>query len=70
MKPKANHPWLARWKQQPKKADGTYPLKCDECGRFIAWDDLVAGLAYRELDTPDSHFTAESYTTLCKKHRP
>lgn len=39
---------------------------CDECGRFIAFDDFDNG-AVRELLTPDSHFSREEYETLCIK---
>jgi hypothetical protein len=42
-------------------------LKCDECGRFISYDDIESGDARSELLTPDSEFTLETYTTLCKK---
>jgi hypothetical protein len=41
-------------------------FRCDDCGRFIGFNDFEHG-ATRKLDTPDSHFTAESYITLCKQ---
>ena len=40
--------------------------RCDECGKFIAFEDFVQNLAKREIITPDSHFTEEKYETLCK----
>ena len=41
-------------------------FKCDRCGRFIPHDDLEAGRATRDLETPDSPFTAETFCTLCE----
>lgn len=41
---------------------------CDVCGRFIALQDLVIGVATRKLDTPDSELSDESYETLCGRH--
>ena len=38
--------------------------KCDVCGRFIAIKDFGNG-AIRKLLTPDSHFSNETYETLC-----
>lgn len=42
--------------------------RCDICGRFISFSDIENGLAVRELDTPDTHFTPEAYETLCREH--
>lgn len=42
--------------------------KCDVCGRFISFEDLQIGLAWRALVTPDSHFSTERYETLCERH--
>ncbi len=42
--------------------------RCDHCGRFIALKDFKKGWARCKLETPSSHFTAETYETLCKKH--
>lgn len=39
--------------------------RCDVCGKFISFDDLAMGKARRELVTPDTAFTAETYETLC-----
>lgn len=47
-----------------------FPVRCDVCGRFIGYRDLVSGEAYRRLDTPDSEFTAETYVTRCRIHNP
>ena len=43
-------------------------LKCDECGKFISFDDLESGMATRKLITPDSNYSNEEYETLCKNH--
>ena len=42
--------------------------RCDVCGRFVGFDDIDCGKAVRKLDTPDSHFTHETWTTLCPDH--
>jgi hypothetical protein len=41
--------------------------RCDICGRFIAIADFDKG-AVRRLVYPDSHFTCETWETLCRKH--
>jgi len=40
--------------------------KCDWCGKFIGLEDLVDGLATREMVTPDSHHTQETFENKCK----
>lgn len=42
--------------------------KCNVCGRFISYEDLTTGAALRELETPDTHFSRETYITLCPEH--
>ena len=42
--------------------------RCDECGRFIPLQDFADGEASRELVTPDSLVTRETFETLCKLH--
>lgn len=42
--------------------------RCDCCGQFISLAAFVDGSASRVLLTPDSHFTRETYQTLCGKH--
>jgi hypothetical protein len=42
--------------------------RCDVCGRFIALEDFDRG-AVRRLLTPDSHYTRETYETLCIEHK-
>lgn len=42
--------------------------RCDDCGRFIPFDDFRDGKAIRRMDTPDSHHSAETWTTLCAEH--
>jgi len=44
------------------------PLRCDECGRFLRYDDLESGIAIRRLTLPDSEFSVETYETLCPIH--
>lgn len=39
--------------------------RCDDCGRFIAYEDFDNG-AIRSLATADTAFSSESYLTLCK----
>jgi hypothetical protein len=41
--------------------------RCDECGKFIAHKDFDDG-ATRELISPDSEYSMETWETLCKKH--
>ena len=43
-------------------------LRCDECGRFIAWADFDSGAARRSMTQPDNEFGGEEYETLCAKH--
>jgi len=43
-------------------------IRCDECGRFIAYADLESGAAVSRLVTPDSDRSREEYETLCVKH--
>ena len=45
--------------------------RCDVCGRFIRIRDFDTGKAkaVRKMDTPDSAYGTESYTTLCRKHK-
>ena len=40
--------------------------RCDVCGQFIALADFERG-AIRKLLTPDSHFSRETYETLCAR---
>lgn len=42
--------------------------KCDVCGKFIPYRDFHEEGAIRRLETPDSEFTRETYTTLCMVH--
>jgi hypothetical protein len=41
--------------------------RCDVCGKFISYKDLDDGLAVRHMKTPDTHFTAETWETLCRR---
>jgi hypothetical protein len=42
--------------------------RCDECGKFIPYDDFYNGRAVRIMKTPDSELTVETYETLCRLH--
>lgn len=42
---------------------------CDECGRFIPYQDFADGHAQRLLATPSSEFSDETYDTFCKMHK-
>jgi len=44
-------------------------LKCDVCGRFVSYQDLLEGKAYHNMVTPDSIWTTETHETLCKEHK-
>lgn len=41
--------------------------RCDCCGKFISYKDFELGLAKRINIYPDSHYTQETYETVCKK---
>lgn len=45
-------------------------IRCDICGRFVSSKDLEAGVAVRQLLTPDSDYSTEEYETYhikCRK---
>jgi hypothetical protein len=41
--------------------------RCDTCGKFIGIFDFDRG-AVRRLVTPDSHWSKETWETLCIEH--
>lgn len=43
-------------------------IKCDICGKFIAFEDLAEGAALNIMTLPESLFTRETYRSLCPKH--
>ncbi len=43
-------------------------LRCDECGRFISYSDILDELALHRLITPESLTSKETFETLCKNH--
>lgn len=43
-----------------------FSIKCDNCGKYISFEDLDKGLAQRHMITPDSEYSKEQYETLCK----
>ena len=38
------------------------------CGRFVGFNDIIAGRAIRQLETPSSLVSEETYETLCLLH--
>lgn len=42
--------------------------KCDECGKFISYEDIEKGFAIRDMITPHSDVSYESWLTLCCTH--
>lgn len=42
-------------------------IKCDECGKFIALQDLVDGKALHQCVAPDSEFSDETFESLCAR---
>jgi hypothetical protein len=42
-------------------------IKCDICGKFVSYKDLSEGKASRILVYPDSHFTQETWETICRR---
>lgn len=51
-----------------EESGSNFGIKCQVCGRFIPYKDLGSGDATHRMDTPDSHVSSESWTTLCKDH--
>lgn len=43
-------------------------LKCEVCGRFVSYKDILEGKADHKMITPDSVWTTETYETLCRDH--
>ena len=41
-------------------------FRCDQCGRFIPYQDIDEGSARISLIYPDSAYTSETYETLCR----
>ncbi len=42
--------------------------KCDECGKFINYQDIAEGKATHKLLNPTEYGADEEYETLCKVH--
>lgn len=42
--------------------------RCDVCGQFIALHWFDCGEATRDLVTPDSDYSKETWETLCPTH--
>lgn len=42
--------------------------RCDECGKFIPYQDIADGKASHGLMEPDSDLGTEQWETLCKLH--
>ncbi|MCD6436213.1 MAG: hypothetical protein J7L15_07475 [Clostridiales bacterium] len=41
--------------------------KCDNCGKFISYEDLDIGEATITMILPDSHYSIETWETICKR---
>lgn len=46
-----------------------YWNKCSFCGQFISFEDFLTGEAKRQLISPDSEFTAETFENTCGECR-
>lgn len=42
-------------------------FKCDICGKFISYKEIEEKKALYYMLYPDSHFTIETYVTMCAK---
>lgn len=42
-------------------------IKCDDCGQFIAVQDIYEGKASNVCVYPDSEFTRETWESCCRK---
>lgn len=42
------------------------PNKCDDCGKFIPWDDIESGKAISHIH-PDTEFNSEWHESVCKR---
>lgn len=47
-----------------------HTLKCDRCGKFVGYGDIVAGVAKNVMLTPDSAVSGETWETLCWRCMP
>lgn len=42
-------------------------LRCDWCGCFVSIEDITNNKARHQLVLPDSHYSQETYETICEK---
>ena len=49
------------------RGHGMNYFRCNDCGRFISYDELDSHEARHRLVTPDSAYTNEEFETVCKK---
>lgn len=42
-------------------------LRCDDCGQFISYKDLINNKARHQLISNDTEYSCEDWITLCKK---
>ena len=49
------------------KQIGMRNCKCDNCGKFISYEDLDIGEATITMILPDSHYSIETWETICKR---
>ena len=42
-------------------------IKCDFCGKFIKFQDIVDGLSYNRMITPESDISYETFESSCRR---
>ena len=42
-------------------------IRCDDCGRFIPFDDIIDGKARHAMIEPDNEFGPELWESLCAR---
>ena len=47
--------------------DKNFNIKCDECGKYISFNDLYEGKATHYLVTPDSSVSCERWESYCPR---
>ena len=45
----------------------TNRIVCDACGRFVSYQDLVAGTARHVMTNPDAYGCKETFESLCAR---
>lgn len=44
----------------------TDKIKCDNCGKFISFDDLMDGKARHTMVLPSSEYSDETFESTCQ----